>query len=373
MTTPTLALDRAGSAHEKRRQTLTGYLMAGPAILLMLLFVISPFFAGIYYSFTNQRLISGNETEVVGLRNYQRLLALSTLTVDPEVDDTTGDFVRDENGDLVFPRSRDFTRDEEAYPQYAGLREWFTVQIGDRLTYVLAGDPLFMRSLTNNFFFALVVIPVQTSLGLLLALLVNQGLRGQSFFRTLYFAPVVTSMVVASIVWRFLYDGNNGLINEMIGALTFGLVGPINWLGNPSVAMWAIIIMSIWQGAGMQMMLFVAGLQQIPEALYEAASIDGANGWQKFRFITIPGLRGIIVFIFLTITIAAFQLFDQVLAMTNGGPDDATTTTVFHMFRNGFREQDIGYASTIAVVFFLIIVAINLIQRYVVRDRDVAR
>ena len=156
MTTPTLALDRAGSTHEKRRQTLTGYLMAGPAILLMLLFVISPFFAGIYYSFTNQRLISGNETEVVGLRNYQRLLALSTLTVDPEVDDTTGDFVRDENGDLVFPRSRDFTRDEEAYPQYAGLREWFTVQIGDRLTYVLAGDPLFMRSLTNNFFFAII-------------------------------------------------------------------------------------------------------------------------------------------------------------------------------------------------------------------------
>ena len=372
MTTPTIVLDRAGAAPAKRRQTLTGYMMAGPAILLMLLFVISPFFAGIYYSFTNQRLISGNETEVVGLRNYQRLLALSTLTVDPEVNEASGDFVRDENGDLVFPRSRDFTRDEEAYPQYARLREWFTVQIGNRLTYILAGDPLFMRSLTNNFFFALVVIPVQTSLGLLLAMLVNQGLRGQSFFRTLYFAPVVTSMVVASIVWRFLYDSNNGLINEMIGALTFGLVGPINWLGNPSVAMWAIIIMSIWQGAGMQMMLFVAGLQQIPESLYEAASIDGANGWQKFRFITIPGLRGIIVFIFLTITIAAFQLFDQVLAMTNGGPDDATTTTVFHMFRNGFREQDIGYASTIAVVFFLIIVAINLIQRYVVRDREVA-
>ena len=136
MTTPTIVLDRAGAAPAKRRQTLTGYMMAGPAILLMLLFVISPFFAGIYYSFTNQRLISGNETEVVGLRNYQRLLALSTLTVDPEVNEASGDFVRDENGDLVFPRSRDFTRDEEAYPQYARLREWFTVQIGNRLTYI---------------------------------------------------------------------------------------------------------------------------------------------------------------------------------------------------------------------------------------------
>ncbi|HMT20129.1 MAG TPA: sugar ABC transporter permease [Promineifilum sp.] len=227
-----------------------------------------------------------------------------------------------------------------------------------------------MRSLTNNFFFALVVIPLQTGIGLLLALMVNQGLKGQTFFRTMYFAPVVTSLVVVSIVWRFLFDVNNGLINEMISTLTFGAVGPINWLGNPSIAMWAIIIVSVWQGAGMQMMLFVAGLQQIPESLYEAAGIDGANGWQKFRYITIPGLRNVLVFIFLTITIAAFQLFDQVLMMTNGGPDDATTTTVFHMYRNGFREQDIGYASAIAVVFFLIIVLVNVIQRRAVRERS---
>jgi multiple sugar transport system permease protein len=141
-------------------------------------------------------------------------------------------------------------------------------------------------------------------------------------------------------------------------------------LGDPGIAMWAIIIMSIWQGAGFQMMLFVAGLQQIPEELYEASGIDGANGWQKFLYITIPGLRSVLVFIFLTITIAAFQLFDQVLVMTNGGPDNATTTTVFHMFRNGFREQDIAYASAIAVIFFLIIVGVNLIQRYAVRERS---
>jgi multiple sugar transport system permease protein len=370
MTTPTITLAGGDKRGREQRQTLSGYAMAGPAILLMLLFVISPFFTGIYYSFTNQRLISGNPTEVVGLRNYQRLLAISTLTVDPVVDPATGALQRDELGNLVYPRSRDITRDTENFPQYAGMREWFTVEIGDRLVYVLAGDPLFMRSLTNNFFFALVVIPLQTGLGLLLALLVNQGLKGQSFFRTMYFAPVVTSMVVVAIVWRFLYDSNNGLINEMLGTLTFGLVGPVNWLGNPSVAMWSIIIMSIWQGAGMQMMLFVAGLQQIPESLYEAAGIDGANGWQKFRFITIPGLRPVLIFIFLTITIAAFQLFDQVLVLTNGGPDNATTTTVFHMYRNGFREQDIGYASAIAVVFFFIIVAVNLIQRYVVREKE---
>jgi multiple sugar transport system permease protein len=370
MATSTAAIPASRQKSKRERQAVTGLLMGGPAFLLMLVFLISPFLAGIYYSFTNQRLISANPTEFVGLRNYQRLLALETLTVEAEVDEASGELLRDEAGDLVFPRSRDFTRDEERYPQYAGLREWFTIDRDQSRTYVLAGDPDFMRSLVNNFFFALVVIPLQSGLGLLLALLVNQGLRGQNFFRTMYFAPVVTSMVVVSIVWRFLYDTNNGLMNEMLGALSFGAIQPINWLGDPGIAMWAIIIMSVWQGAGMQMMLFVAGLQQIPESLYEAASIDGANSWQQFRHVTIPGLRNVIVFIFLTITIAAFQLFDQVLVMTNGGPDNATTTTVFHMYRNGFREQDIAYASAIAVIFFLIIVIVNLIQRRAVRERS---
>ncbi len=336
-------------------------LMAGPAIVLLLLFLIGPFFAGITYSFTNQRLISANPTEFVGARNYTRLLSVSLLSV--QADGT------DDSGALQFPRSRDFTRDTELYPQYAGLREWFYLDIGNTRHYVLSGDPTFMTSLTNNLFFSVVVIPLQTGLALLLALLVNQQLAGRNFFRTLYFAPVVTSMVVVAIVWRFLYDQNNGLINELLSTLTFGAFPHVNWLGNPSLAMWAIIIMSVWQGAGFQMMIFLAGLQGIPESLYEAASIDGANGWEKFRFITLPGLRNVIIFILITITIAAFQLFTQVFVMTNGGPDDATSTVMFHMVRTGFREQDIAYASTISVVFFFIIVAVNLVQRYLTRER----
>ncbi len=347
-----------------------GWGMGALAFLLLLIFLVGPFFSGIWYSFTNQRLISANPTEFVGLRNYTRLLRLGILPLDAQVDEATGQLQRDESGNLVYPRSRTYTRDEVNYPQYAGLTEWFNIDRGAKRYVVLAGDPDFMRSLVNNFFFALVVIPLQTGLALLLALLVNQKLPGETFFRTMYFAPVVTSMVVVSIVWRFLYDVNNGLVNEMLGAITFGAIHPVNWLGDPSVAMWAIIIMSVWQGAGFQMMLFVAGLQQIPGELYEAASIDGANGWQKFLYITLPGLRSVMVFIFLTITIAAFQLFDQVLVMTNGGPDNATTTTVFHMYQAGFREQDIAYASTIAVVFFLIIVGVNLIQRIAIRERS---
>jgi multiple sugar transport system permease protein len=370
MATTTVNLVQERPPAKPERQIIPGLLMGGAAFILLLVFLIGPFFGGIYYSFTNQRLISANPTEFVGLRNYTRLLKLALLPLEPLVDEATGELLRDEGGNLTYPRSREFTRDEENYPQYADLTEWFSVDFWDTRYFILAGDPIFMRSLVNNFFFALVVIPLQTSLGLLLALCVNQGLRGESFFRSMYFAPVVTSMVVVSILWRFLYDFNNGLINEMLGTLSLGAIEPINWLGEPGIAMWAIIIMSVWQGAGMQMMLFVAGLQQIPDHLYEAASIDGANSWQKFRYITIPGLRSVIVFIFLTITIGAFQLFDQVFVMTNGGPDDATTTTVFHMVRSGFREQNIAYASAIAVIFFLIIVAINLVQRQAVQERS---
>jgi ABC-type sugar transport system permease subunit len=159
-------------------------------------------------------------------------------------------------------------------------------------------------------------------------------------------------------------------MNQFVSMITFGQLREIDWLGNEHMAMWSIIIMSVWQGVGFQMVLFLAGLQGIPEYLYEAASIDGANAWEQFRFITLPSLRNVIIFIFITITIAAFQLFTQVFVMTNGGPNDATTTVAFHMVREGFRQQDIAYGSTIGVAFFLFILTVSLIQRYLSRDRE---
>lgn len=358
---------QSGRKRREQRDLVPAVLLGAPAIILMVMFLIGPFFAGIGFSFTNIRLISGNPVEWVGLRNYQRLTKIAVLSVEPVIDPATGQPTVDEEGNLVYPRSRDFTRDTESYPQYAGTREWFTVQLGDTMYYVLAGDPAFMKSIFNVIFFALVVIPLQTCLGLVLALLVNQKLAGRNFFRTIYFSPVVTSMVVVSFVWIFLYDKDNGLINQFIGLLG---VPPVNWLGNPDTAMWAIIVMSVWQGVGMQMVLFLAGLQAIPDFLYEAASIDGATAWQKFRYVTLPSLRGVFVFIIITITIAAFQLFTQVFVMTNGGPDEATTTVVFHMVRKGFREQDIAMAAAIGVLFFLFIIAISLVQRYILRDKE---
>lgn len=346
-------------------QILPALMLGGPAFLLLLLFLIGPFFAGIWYSFTDQRLISPKPAEFVGLRNYERMLKLSLLTLEPLVDTETGEYLRDETGNLAFPRSRQFTRDEENYPQYAGLREWFKVDLGERRYVVLAGDPDFYRSLRNIFMFAIVVIPLQSGLGLVLALLVNQKLAGRNFFRTIYFSPVVTSMVVISIVWTFLYDYHNGLVNQFLASFS---LGPVNWLGNPKIAMWAIIIMSVWQGVGFQMVLWLAGLQGIPEVLYEAADVDGANTWQKFRYVTLPGLRSVAIFIFITITIAAFQLFTQVFVMTNGGPNQATTTVIFHMVRKGWREQDIAYAAMISVTFFLLILGINMVQRFLLRE-----
>lgn len=364
-----MAVEASASKQTRKRelnpQLIPGLLMGAPAFLLLLVFLLGPFFSGFYFSFTDQRLISPEPAGWVGTRNYSRLLRLSVLTLDPEVDPETGQPARDENGDLVYPRSRTFTRDEENYPQYAGLREWFNIDTADKRHVILAGDPTFMRGLVNNVLFALAVIPLQMSIGLGLALLVNQKLAGRNFFRTMYFAPVVTSMVVVSYVWTFLYDYNNGLINGFLAS--FGLT-PVNWLGDPGTALPAIIIMSVWQGVGFQMVLFLAGLQGIPSSLYEAASIDGANAWQKFRNVTLPGLRNTTIFIFVVITIAAFQLFTQPWTMTNGGPEDATTTTVFRMVIKGFREQDIAYAAAITVVFFLIILVINLIQRRVLRE-----
>lgn len=355
--------DRGG--HAVRPDILPALWLGGPAFLLILIFLIGPFFAGIFYSFTNERLVSGNKTEFVGLRNYARLLKVGVLTLEPLTDPATGQPQRDAQGRLEYPRSREFTRNSEKYPQYAGLNEWFYFGSGNKRVVILAGDPVFMKSLSNNILFSLVVIPLQSLIGLLLAVLVNQKLKGRNFFRTVYFSPVVTSMVVVSMVWRFLYDYNNGMVNQFLANFA---IGPVNWLGDPNIALWSIIVMSVWQGAGFQMVLFLAGLQGIAAELYEAADIDGANGWQKFLYVTWPGLRNTTIFIFITITIAAFQLFTQIFVMTGGGPGDATSTVVFHMVRTGFREQDIAYASAISVVFFLIILGVNFIQRRLVRD-----
>jgi multiple sugar transport system permease protein len=354
----------------RRQETRAGWAMIAPAALLMLGFLIIPFFMAFGFAFTNQRLISPNPTEFVGMRNFERLLTVKVLPIEAEINPDTGETVRDEAGNLVFPRSRNFTRDNPDYPELNGLQESFSWVRGTTQYTVLAGDAVFLRSLINIFYFALVIVPVQGGLGLVLALLVNQKLRGINIFRTIYFIPVVISMVIVSILWRFIYDGNNGLLNSLLGLFTMGAFQPIDWLGNTQTAMPAIMMMSIWQAVGFHMVIWLAGLQTIPGVLYEAADVAGANAWQKFRYVTWPGLRNTAVFVLTTITMAAFSLFTQVDIMTRGGPLDATTTIIHQAVQRGYQKQDIAYGSAISVFFFMMVLTIALFQRYLTRDRD---
>jgi multiple sugar transport system permease protein len=359
----------ASKFNARQQETLVGWLMVGPALVLLLTFLIIPFLMAFGLAFTNQRLISPNPTEFVGGRNFTRLLTVRLLTLDPVVD-ANGQPVLDETGAPTYPRVRDFTRNNPDFPQYDGLQEWRSFAWGDQQVVLLAGDAVFMRSLGNILYFVLFVVPIQGGLGLLLALIVNQRTLGVNLFRTIYFMPVVVSLVVVSILWRFIYDGNNGLLNNVLSLITFGAFQPRDWLGEPATAMPAIMGMSIWQGVGFHMVIWLAGLQTIPGVLYEAASVEGANTWQQFRFITWPGLRNTAIFILITITMAAFGLFTQVNVMTRGGPLDATTTVMYQAFIRGYEKQDIAYGSAISVVFFCMVLIVALVQRFITKERD---
>jgi multiple sugar transport system permease protein len=253
------------------------------------------------------------------------------------------------NARLISPRPAEFTGTEN-----------FTL---------LFGDSLFWASLRNTAYFAVVVVPVQAGLALVLAMLVNAKVRGRNFFRTVYFIPVVTSMVVVSLLWRFIYEPD-GLLNQLIRAVSFGAWEGTDWLNNPSTAMPAIMIMSIWQAVGFHMVIWLAGLQTIPGDLYEAAALDGASGWRLFRNVTWPSLLQTRTFVLITITIAAFSLFTQISVMTQGGPLDSTTTVVFMAVRTGYEQHATGYAASVSLVFFVIVLTISLVQRFLTRERD---
>ncbi len=352
----------------QRHEAIIGWLMALPALLALLVFLVIPFLMAFVISFTNQRLISPNPAEWVGMRNFERLLSVRVFTLEPERDDS-GAVVYDD-GEIAYPRLRTFTRKNPDYPELEGMREFASWQSGENRTVILARDVVFLRALINTLLFAAVIAPLQGGLALLLALLLNQALRFINVFRAIYFAPVVVSMVVVSLLWRFIYDGHNGLLNTLLGIATFGAFQPVDWLGNPYTAMPAIVAMSAWQAVGFHMVIWLSGLQTIPASLYEAASLDGAGGWQKFRYVTWPGLRNTAVLILIVIVIQAMGLFVQVDVMTRGGPLDATQSVVFQAVQRGYDKQDIAEGSAISVVLFAVVLGITIVNRYLTRDRD---
>ena len=232
----------------------------------------------------------------------------------------------------------------------------------------LLRTPLFWQALKNTFYFALVGGPLSIAASLGAALLVNAKLtRFKGFFRTVYFIPFVTTLVAVAIVWRYLYHPQYGLLNWALGLV--GL-GPVDWLGDPTWAMPAIILMAVWKNFGYNMLIFIAGLQAIPEELYEAAHLDGASGWQRFRHVTVPMLGPTMLFVAVITMIGYFQLFAEPYVMTQGGPLRATTSVVLLMYEEGFRWWRMGYAASIAFVLFVVILAATLIQFRLQRGRD---
>lgn len=226
-------------------------------------------------------------------------------------------------------------------------------------------DGIFLTSLKNTLYFTALVVPIQSAVALGLAILVNKKVKVASLGRVFFFSPVVTSMVVVAILWTFLYNVDSGLINH---ALNFFGVENQPFLLSPDQAMNSIIFMSVWQAAGFQMMIFLAGLKEVPEELYEAAEMDGASVWQKFRNVTLPSISHVTGFVLIITTIQAFRLFIQPYVMTNGGPSDSTKTLVFMLYENGFQFRDVGYSSAIAVVFFFIVLISSLILKKVLKQ-----
>ncbi len=359
MTTKSLLRRRLFKNSLDAKSARAGYLFVLPAVSMMLLFLVAPVVLAFSLGFTNAKFASPNEPEFIGLENFSEMLSLGQVTVPADPNDVN----------VAFDNLREYTKPGSGtpYERMQVLSESYSSN-GQEANFTVAGDALFWKSLRNTFIFAAVIAPLQGGLALALALLINSRIRGKVFFRTIYFMPVVTSMVVVSILWIFFYQ-KDGLANVILDAAIPGYE-PIAFLANPDLALPAIIFMSAWQGVGFHMIIWLAGLQTIPGELYEAATVDGANKLQQFRAVTWPGLRTTFVFVLIIISIQAMGLFTQVNVMTQGGPLDSTTTIVFHLFREGFRKNEIGYSSAIAIVFFVIVVTISVIQRRLTREKD---
>lgn len=282
-------------------------LMILPAIVLLGLFLASPFISAIRLSFTNQRLVQGPiATKFIGLRNYVQILS----------------------------------------------------------------DGVFWRAFLNVFLFAVIVIPIQCGVALLLSILLNKQRFLKGVLRTLFFIPFVTPMVIVAVIWLSIYQYPSGLLNSFLGWISFGAFKPVLWLGEARTALVSIVFLSAWQAYSFQMIIYMGALQQIPEDLYEASSIDGAGSLRQFISVTWPSLRDTNALILMITTIQAFKLFTQVNILTQGGPNGATNTLIYYVYESGFVGQRIGYSAAASVLFFLIVLCIFLIQRVLLAKKE---
>lgn len=262
------------------------------------------------------------------------------------------------------------------YPALQTVRYAFTdynIMRPDRIKFCglnnfieLFQDKDFWIAVKNTLHFTILVVPFQTVLALALALLISSRRKGVSIFRAAYFSPQVTSMVVVAILWTVLYNSNpnSGLLNALL--VNLGME-PCGFLNDPKTAMNSITFMSAWQGAGYQMMIFLAGLQGIPKDQYEAASIDDAGKIKSFLYVTLPGLKNVISYVIMITVIQAMKLFTQPYVMTKGGPQNATRTLVYYVYEQGFQKRNFGYACAVAAVFFVIVISLSIGMKKIIK------
>lgn len=243
-----------------------------------------------------------------------------------------------------------FTRyDIITAPEFTGLENYIE----------LFKDPIIRQTTKNTVLYSLMVVPIGMCLSLLLAVLLDQKIGLKRFFRAAYFIPAITSMVVVAIVWQWIYNPEFGILNWVLSF--FGIEGK-RWLLDAKTALPALAVVGIWKNAGYNMIIFLSGLQGISNTYYEAAMLDGATKWQQFRSITLPLLMPTTFFVFVTSVISSFQVFDQVMLMTNGGPGRATSVLAHYLYQNAFKYFKMGYACAIAVLLFAIIMALTVIN-----------
>lgn len=222
------------------------------------------------------------------------------------------------------------------------------------------GDAVFRKSIWNTALYTFLTVPFGMALGLLLALALNTGLRARGVFRTAVFLPQVTATVAIALVWLWIFNPGNGLFNTLLGFL--GIQGPA-WLLSTSWAMPSVILVGIWQGIGMKMLIYLAALQGLPKELYEAASVDGASRTRQFFSITLPLLKPATFFVFITSMITAFQSFDQIYILTDGGPAHSTTMMTYEIYKSAFREFRVGYACAQSLALFVLLMGFTLVNR----------
>jgi putative chitobiose transport system permease protein len=220
-------------------------------------------------------------------------------------------------------------------------------------------DEVFWKTLKNTFLYLVGVVPILVIFPLILAILVNKKIPAISLFRMSFYTPVIISMVVAGIAWKYLYY-SNGLFNQFLKVL--GFAEGIPWLTSPQLALWSVMIVTIWKGLGYYMVIYLAGLQSIPAELYEAAAIDGSDGWLKHWDITIPLMQPYLLLVGVISSISATKVFEEVFIMTQGGPSNSSKTVVYYLYQKAFRDLDYNYACTIGLVLFLVIFVLSILN-----------